>query len=352
MAIEKSTAAGAALLDLDGGCRSFEGVTALEPLSLSLVSGEILGLVGENGAGKSTLIRLISGVIRPAAGSFIWRGRPVRLDSPRDAIDLGIATIHQELEYCGHQTVAENQALEAEARRRLLDSGFDVPVDCEFSRLTAVEKQEVAIATALAREAGLLVLDEPTASLAAPDVRRLIDHLKRVQATGVTILYVSHRLDEVLDLSTRVAVLRDGALVRVSPIDELDGQALVCDMVGRPLQQVFPRTRSGDTGELLLRVAGLTRAGLFEDVSLEIRAGEVVGLAGLVGAGRSELARAIYGLYGVDGGTMQLLGKPWAPSSPRQALEAGLVYVPEERKRHGLVGDHDLSSTLAVGPTT
>ncbi|MFP6766933.1 MAG: sugar ABC transporter ATP-binding protein [Planctomycetaceae bacterium] len=362
---QSSTTVEAALLSLEGVCRSFEGVTALEPLSLSLAAGEILGLVGENGAGKSTLIRLISGVIRPNAGTIRWQGGPVSLNSPREAIDLGIATIHQELEYCGHLTVAENlllgepwprrrggvdwAALQAEARRRLLDSGFDVPVDCEFSRLTAVEKQEVAIATALARKAKLLVLDEPTASLAAPDVRRLIDHLKRVQATGVTILYVSHRLDEVLDLSTRVAVLRDGALVRVSPIDELDGQALVCDMVGRPLQQVFPRTRSGDTGELLLRVAGLTRAGLFEDVSLEIRAGEVVGLAGLVGAGRSELARAIYGLYGVDAGTMQLFGKPWAPSSPWQALEAGLVYLPEERKRHGLVGDHDLAATLSIG---
>ena len=366
---------GSPLLELAGVCRSFGGVVALEPTTLAVVPGEILGLVGENGAGKSTLIRLISGVLSPDHGEISWQGHGVELDSPRRAIDLGIATIHQELEYCGHLTVAENmllgeqwprrwggridwEAMRAEAGQRLLRAGCEVAADVEFSRLTAVEKQLVAIATALARDARLLILDEPTASLAAPDARRLIDHLKTIRDSGVAIINVSHRLDEVLELSDRIAVLRDGELVHLAGAEALDGPDLVREMVGRPLQQVFPRTRddsstgdgpSSTTGNVLLRVQNLSRNGMFEGVSLDVQAGEVVGLAGLVGAGRSELARAIYGLYRPDSGTMELLGQPWQPKSPWDALEAGLVYLPEERKRHGLVADHDVSSTLAIG---
>ena len=371
MSIESPGHGEEVLVELSGLSRSFGGVVALQPTTLSIFPGEILGLVGENGAGKSTLIRLISGVLRPDSGEMCWRGRPVVLDSPRTAIDLGIATIHQELEYCGHLSVAENMmlgerwprgwggwvdwsAMQAEARRRLERAGCDVAVDIEFARLTAVEKQLVAIATSLSRDAGLLILDEPTASLAAPDARRLIEHLKAIRDSGVAIIYVSHRLDEVLELSTRVAVLRDGELVHVGDADALDGSGLVQKMVGRPLQQVFPRTRvssaaEGEDREVLLCVEDLTREGMFEGVSLEVRSGEVVGLAGLVGAGRSELARAIYGLYPADSGTMQLLGLPWQPRSPWDALQAGLVYLPEERKRHGLVAEHELAPTLAIG---
>ena len=369
MSIEPPSHSEEPLLELSGVCRSFGGVVALQPTTLSLAPGEILGLVGENGAGKSTLIRLISGVLRPDTGEIRWRGRRVVLDSPRRAIDLGIATIHQELEYCGHLTVAENMmlgerwprgwggwidwpAMRVEARRRLERAGCDVAVEIEFARLTAVEKQLVAIATSLSRDAGLLILDEPTASLAAPDARRLIEHLKTIRDSGVAIIYVSHRLDEVLELSTRVAVLRDGELVHLADAGSLDGPRLVREMVGRPLRQVFPRTRRQsdiDGPEVLLRIEELTREGMFEGVSLEVRAGEVVGLAGLVGAGRSELARAIYGLYAADSGAMELHGRPWRPRSPWDALQAGLVYLPEERKRHGLVADHELSPTLAIG---
>lgn len=371
MSIESPGHGEGVLFELSGLCRSFAGVVALQPTTLSIFAGEILGLVGENGAGKSTLIRLISGVLRPDSGEMSWRGRPVVLDSPRSAIDLGIATIHQELEYCGHLSVAENMllgerwprgwggwvdwsAMQAEAGRRLERAGCDVAVDIEFARLTAVEKQLVAIATSLSRDARLLILDEPTASLAAPDAQRLIEHLKAIRDSGVAILYVSHRLDEVLELSTRVAVLRDGELVHVGDTDALDGSELVQKMVGRPLQQVFPRTRvpsaaAGEDPEVLLRVENLTREGMFEGVSLEVRSGEVVGLAGLVGAGRSELARAIYGLYPADSGSMQLLGRPWRPRSAWDALQAGLVYLPEERKRHGLVAEHELAPTLAIG---
>ena len=364
--IDQPTGPPEELLSLAGVCKSFAGVPALRPTSLSVATGEILGLVGENGAGKSTLIRIVSGVLPPDGGVMAWAGHPVALASPRDALELGIATIHQELEYCGHLSVAENlllgqpwprtwsgrvdwPSLFSQAREHLRHSGFDLPVECEFSQLTAVQKQEAAIVTALSREARLLVLDEPTASLAGPESQRLLGHLRRLQSQGVAIIYVSHRLDEVLEISSRIAVLRDGELVSVTSAAEIDGEALVQNMIGRSLQQAFPRTRPKPTGQVLLSLQGLSKTGFFDDVSLTVHAGEIVGLAGLVGAGRSELARAIYGLYPPGSGTMQLLGDPWAPRSPWQALQAGLVYLPEERKRHGLVADHSLRETLTIG---
>ncbi|MEX2287258.1 MAG: sugar ABC transporter ATP-binding protein [Planctomycetaceae bacterium] len=346
--------------------KSFGGVRALKPTHLELMHGEILGLVGENGAGKSTLIRLLSGVHPPDGGGFERGGLPVRFSSPRDAIDAGVATIHQELEYFSSLSVAENMLmgeswprrrwggvdwnrLHYEARRRLNAFGLEISTHQFLERLTAAEKQEIALAAALARDAQLLILDEPTASLTEPEVDRLFAHLKRLRSQGVTILYVSHRLDEIFRITDRVAVLRDGQLVAVHQTGSVTADRLVHDMVGRPLEQVYPRSRGNVPGQLLLEVENVSRAGMFRDVSFGVRAGEIVGLAGLVGAGRSELARAIYGMYGVDTGQMRLNGQPWSPLNPHEALRSGLVYVPEERKRHGLVLDHSLSESISIG---
>ena len=356
----------APLLKLDGVEKSFPGVQALKPLTLELDAGEVLGLVGENGAGKSTLIKILSGVYPPDGGAIRWRGCEARFSSPRDALQAGLATIHQELTYFGQLSVAENmllgepwprarwggvnwRELHRRAHEQLARFDLDIPTRCFFSELSAAQKQEVAIAHALSRQAKLFILDEPTASLSEPEVQRLFSHLNRLRQGGVAILYVSHRLDEILNLTDRVAVLRDGELVAVYPTREASVNRIVRDMVGRPLEQVYPRTRPDRPGEPLLELENVTRADMFRKITFQVRAGEIVGMAGLIGAGRSELARAIYGLYPIDCGAMRLRGKPWKPSESHQALRAGLVYLPEERKRQGLVLDHSVSDSISIG---
>jgi len=373
----------APLLQLRAVEKSFTGTRALKPLTLDLAAGEVLGLVGENGAGKSTLIKILSGVHAPDAGIIRWRGRDLQLTSPHDALCAGIATIHQELAYCGHLTVAENlllgerwprhrwggvnwAKLHEAAERILARCELQIPTHTVFSDLSAAQKQEVAIARALDRKAQLLILDEPTASLTEPEVTRLFIHLNRLCSEGVALIYVSHRLDEILQLTNRVAVLRDGELVATYPTAEATVNRLIKDMVGRSLDAPSSATvpvapvsssvplegvnRAGPSCKpVLLKLDKLTRADMFQDISFTLHAGEIVGLAGLVGAGRSELARAIYGLYLCDSGEMILNGKPWQPHGADESLAAGLVYLPEERKRHGLVLEHSVADSISIG---
>jgi ABC-type sugar transport system ATPase subunit len=391
----------APLLQLRGVEKSFAGTRALRPITLSLEAGEVLGLIGENGAGKSTLIKTLSGVHPPDAGVTEWCGQAVRFRTPHDAMEAGIATIHQELAYCSHLTVAENlllgeawprhgwggidwNGLHTEAARRLARCELDISTHRLFAALSAAQKQEVALARALARRARLLILDEPTGSLSEPEVARLFVQLRRLRAEGVAMLYVSHRLDEILKLTDRVAVLRDGELVAGYPTAEATVDRMVRDMVGRPLDQVYPRTRRQSSSvrrrreealtqspidnpkpaidrslvtsaaqshppQPILELEGLSLDGMFHDIRFALRAGEILGLAGLVGAGRSELARAIYGLYPCDRGVMRLRGRPWAPRGPEESLAAGLVYLPEERKRQSLVPDHSVSDSISIG---
>ncbi len=355
-----------ALLQLDGVEKAFGGVQALKQTDLEVDEGEVVGLIGENGAGKSTLVKLISGVHQPDRGTIYWLGKRLRVMSPHHATQAGIATIHQELAFFGTLSVAENllmaeswprtfwggtdwRALFHEARNRL--SHFDLKIDPEkrFDSLSSAEKQEVAIARALSQDARLLILDEPTASLSEQEVSRLFDHLKRLRNARVAIIYVSHRLDELKQLSDRVVVLRDGECVASYRTQETDVNRMVRDMVGRPLEQVYPRGRTTAPGRPVLELEAATRRPLFHDVSFTLRTGEIVGLAGLVGAGRSELARAIFGLYPITSGQMLLFGKGWAPRGADEAVRAGLVYIPEERKRQGLVMDHSVRDAISIG---
>ena len=354
------------LLELDSIAKSFGGIAALKPVQLKLRAGEVLGLVGENGAGKSTLIKILSGVERPDSGQILWNGHAVAFESPFQALEAGIATIHQELAYFGRLSVAENlmmgdpwpryrwggvnwKDLHREAKTRLNRCGLDISTHRLFNELSSAQKQEIAIARALSRKSRLLILDEPTASLSEPEVERLFSQLNKLRRQGVSILYVSHRLDEILELTDRVAVLRDGELVASYSTNSVDLNRIVKDMVGRPLDQVFPRNRASEIGSPMLELRGVSRSPFFYDISFKAHAGEIVGLAGLVGAGRSGLARAIYGLYPIESGKMCLLGREWRPRSPCEAVRSGLVYLPEERKRQGFVLDHSVRDSISIG---
>jgi len=354
------------LIELKQLAKSFGGVPAIAGIDLAVDAGQIVGLVGENGAGKSTVIKLLSGVYAPDRGSIKIAGHPVQFASPRDALDAGVTTIHQELTGFDHLSIAENMlmgeawprkrwggvdwsSVYAESGRRLSNFGISLDAHRALGEMTAAEKQEIAIAGALARNARLVILDEPTASLTEPEVKRLFVHLRRLRSQGVTILYVSHRLDEIFALTDRIVVLRDGSVVAHHATGEIDPRRLVHDMVGRSLDQISPKTRTMSSGPAALELLGVSRAGMFQGVNLTVHAGEIVGLAGLVGAGRSELARAVYGLYSIEEGSMRLCGRPWQPTHPRESVRAGLVYIPEERKRQGLVLEHSLADAIGIG---
>lgn len=356
------------LLALSSIAKSFSGTPALRDISLALEPGELVGLIGENGAGKSTLIKILSGVHQPDSGEIRWHDQPTTFTGPLAALHAGIATIHQELAYFENLTVAENlmlgetwprrpwggtdwKTLNSESRRRLEACDLKIDPAALFHILSPAQRQEVAIARSLAYDARLLILDEPTASLTEPEVERLFAHLARLRDRGVALLYVSHRLDEILTLTTRILVLRDGALVAQYPTPQATIPRMVRDMVGRDLATGLKPERAEVRNHTppLFRAENLSREPLFRNISLSIHRGEIVGLAGLVGAGRSELARALYGLYSAHQGAMTLSGEPYAPAHPADARARGVVYIPEERKRQGLVLDHSTASAISIG---
>ncbi|MDE3173312.1 MAG: sugar ABC transporter ATP-binding protein [Gemmatimonadota bacterium] len=335
-----------------GITRRFPGVVALDDVSFDVAAGSCHAVCGENGAGKSTLGKILAGLLVPDAGTIELLGRAVRFSSPRDALQAGVAMVHQELALCENMTVAENLCLGAiparhafvsrrrlhqRARELLTAVGADTDPGRPMSGLTVAEQQRVQIAAAVGIGARVIVFDEPTSSLAEGEARQLYDLIGRLTASGVTVLYVSHRMHEIFRLCDAVTVLRDGRHVDTRPIDGLDEGAIVQMMIGRKLDQYFPAHVAGAPGGELLRVQGLTHPGRFEDVSFTVRAGEVVGLAGLVGAGRSEIAQALFGLDPDAAGTVHLGGARVRIRSPRHAMALGLGFVPEDRKRQGLV---------------
>ncbi|HEU4990825.1 MAG TPA: sugar ABC transporter ATP-binding protein [Gemmatimonadaceae bacterium] len=335
-----------------GITKRFPGVTALSEVSFDVDEGSCHAVCGENGAGKSTLGKILSGLISPDAGSIALHGRAVRFESPRDALQAGVAMVHQELALCENMTVAENLCLGAlpsrrtfvsrarlheRARALLAEIGADTDPARRLGGLTVAEQQRVQIAAAVGSGARVIVFDEPSSSLAEADALRLYELIGQLKRRGVTILYVSHRMHEIFRLADAVTVLRDGRHVSTDPIGALDEATLVQRMIGRKLEQYFPAHVGGARGKELLRVEGLTHRGRFEDVSFAVHAGEVVGLAGLVGAGRSEVAQALFGLDPDATGTVHLSGKRARVRSPRHAMQLGLGFVPEDRKRQGLV---------------
>ncbi len=332
--------------------KRFPGVQALHDVSLDIAAGSCHALCGENGAGKSTLGRILAGIYAPDEGRLFVNGREQRFSSPRDALAAGVGMVHQELAFCANLSVAENLCLGAlPARRGIVDRqamvdragamlaeiGATLDVTRPLGELTTAQQQIVQIAAAVGGDARIIVFDEPTSSLSQVDAERLYELIDRLKTRGVTCIYVSHRMPEVFRLCDTVTVLRDGEHVATQPAAGLTEADVVRMMIGRPLTEYFPRHRSATGSEELLRVESISLPGKFEDVSFSLHAGEVIGLAVLVGAGRSDVAAALFGLRPPESGQILVRGRPIHVSSPRGAIETGIGLVPEDRKRQGLI---------------
>jgi rhamnose transport system ATP-binding protein len=355
-----------ALLKLTGITKSFAGVQALRGVSFELNGGEVHGLVGENGAGKSTLIKVITGAHRPDDGTLIVNGQVVTHNDPTVAKSLGIAVIYQQPALFPDLTVAENIALRLERggpwrwvnwsqRRRRAEGllrrvGANISPDAFVRDLTMPQQQLVEIASALGGDAKILILDEPTASLSDREVENLFRVIRGLRAQGAGMIYISHRLEELSQIADRVTILRDGAYVATRPMAEVNRGEIIRLMVGRSLEAVFPKV-DVPLGDVVLetRDLGCRQSGV-HGVNLRVRAGEILGLAGLVGAGRTELARILFGLTPADSGQILLKAQVVAISTPADAVRHGIAHVPEDRRRHGVILDMPVAAntTLAI----
>lgn len=335
-----------------GITKRFPGMVALRGVSFDVAPGTCHAICGENGAGKSTLGRILAGLHQPDAGTIELDGAPVRFASPREALAAGVAMVHQELAFCDNLTVGDNlclralprrlgmvdrEALARRARELLEATGAQIDPSRSMASLSVAEQQMVQIAGAVGEGARVIVFDEPTSSLGEAEAARLYQLIARLRARGVTLLYVSHRMPEIFALSDRITVLRDGEHVATQDRATLDEAALVRQMIGRELGEYYPQHAGTPPGEERLRVERLTSPGRFADVSFRVHAGEVVGLAGLVGAGRSEVAQAIFGLDPRARGEVHVRGRRVDIRTPRDAMRHGIGFVPEDRKKQGLV---------------
>ena len=352
----------APLIEIRGVWKRFGGTQALREVSLSIGQGAVHGLVGENGAGKSTLGKLVTGVYRPDQGEILVGGRPVAYHSPRDALADGLTLIAQELALVPQRSVLDNIFLGAESRRAgLLDRramlarysvldthGFGLDPGARVGSLRIADQQKVEILRSLARNARLIVMDEPTASLSQGEASRLFEIVRRLAAEGTTVIYVSHFLEDVLGLCDAITVLKDGRVVRTAPAAAETAESLVLGMIGRSLETTFPPKRQPEPdAPAVLSVRNLGSRGRFRDVSFEVRRGEIVGLAGLIGSGRTEVARAIFGADPPAEGQIELEGRPVTIRSPRRAIRLGVSMLPESR-RQGLVFGRSIAENVSL----
>jgi rhamnose transport system ATP-binding protein len=342
----------APILALEDAAKSYGAVHALRHGTLALRPGEVRALVGENGAGKSTLVKLVGGVVRLDDGRMLVDSEPVDFHSPTDARDAGIAVIYQEPTLFPDLSVAENvvmgghplgamrridrRAMHRDVQAQLDRLGVRLDAERPVRGLSIADQQIVEIAKALSFDARVLIMDEPTAALSGPEVERLFGVVRTLRDRGAAVLFISHRLEEVFALCDTVTVMRDGEIVHDAATADLTPDEVVRRMVGRELSALFPKEETA-TGAPVLRVHRLTREGVFTDISFEVRAGEIVALAGLVGAGRSEVARAIFGIDRADAGHVEVDGTRLPNQRPTAAMRAGIGFVPEDRRQQGLV---------------
>jgi ABC-type sugar transport system ATPase subunit len=352
------------ILELRDIVKTFGGTRALDHVTVTVRPGEVHAIVGENGAGKSTLMKVLCGACRQDEGSIVLRGEPIQVNNPHHAMDLGIATVHQHFTLIPELSVAENLFLGRLPRTRLglvdwdrlyrdaaeVLSRLDFTLDVRqpVRALGAAARQVTEIARALSLDARILILDEPTAVVGPSEVEKLFAIIRGLKAQGVTILYVSHRLSEIFAIADRVTVLKDGRVVSTYDVDaRIDRDFIVGQMVGRAWRDQFPERVSGSSDEVL-RLEGLTRSPIFEDVSFTIHAGEILGLAGLVGSGRTKLCKALFGAAPYERGMIYLNGRPASIHSPRDAIAHGIAYLSEDRHQEGVVLSLSIANNVTL----
>ena len=352
------------LLKADKIAKAYSGVQALRDASFELEPGEVHALVGENGAGKSTFIKIVTGAVTPDSGELTVNGDLVRENSPAISKTLGIAAIYQQPALFPELTVAENIAIGLErkgffgfvnwnerrrAAKELLDRvGAKIDPETPAGELSMPQQQLVEIARALGANAKILIFDEPTASLSEEDTQNLFRVIRELRSQGVGMIYISHRLEELPVIADRVTVLRDGLTIGTKVMDEVSSEELIKLMVGRELSAVFPK-RAVEIGEVIFELKDLgSRAVGIKNINLSVRAGEIVGVAGLIGAGRTELAKAIFGIVESDQGEILLRGKPMHFGHPSEAIDVGIAYLPEDRRKHGVVLDFSISANITL----
>ena len=350
------------ILSLRGIQKSYGPVKVLYGVDFDVRPGEVVALLGENGAGKSTLSNIISGTVQPSAGEMTWLGAAYAPATPRAAMDAGVGMIHQELKLLPKLSIAENiflgrypiragridrMAMEERARAGLRRLGLDISPERLVEGLSTGKQQLIEIAKALTLNARLLILDEPTAALGGDETQLLFQQIRRLKSEGVGIVYISHRLEEIRQIADRIVVMRDGAKVKEFDSGEAPVRTIVEAMVGRSLERMFP-TVPAAADEVTIEVRDLTSpSNTFRNISFSVRKGEVFGIAGLMGAGRTELVRAITGADPISAGEVLLHGKPVTPRSPIDAIRNGIVLVPEDRKLQGVVLDHSIAENIA-----
>jgi ribose transport system ATP-binding protein len=351
------------LLQMKGIYKHYPGVVALADVNFELNAGEVHCLLGENGAGKSTLMKILSGAIKKDAGSLYIEGKEIEFNSPADAQKYGISMIYQEFKLVPELSVAENillgneptrgrlplvdhKKMQLDAQEILAQLGEEIPTATRVSFLGMAQRQMVEIARALSRQVKILAMDEPSASLSQNELKRLVAVIRRLRTEGVGIIYISHRLEEVFEIGDRLTVLRDGKFIHNCPVSETDRRNLIRWMVGRELEQEFPRIEP-DQGEEVLRIEGLS-SGILKDVNLSVYRGEILGLAGLVGAGRSELARIIFGADPKDKGRIFLEGGEISARTPREALDLGIGLLTEDRNKYGLIMQMNVRENISL----
>ncbi len=340
------------LVEMRNIIKTFPGVKAVDRVSIKIKRGTVHAIVGENGAGKSTLMKILAGEYIADSGEILFNGEKVEIKSTKDAIDMGISTVYQELNLVPEMTIAENiflgrelkgknkllvdaNLINEETKKYLRSVGLPYNPKTKLKELSIAAQQMIEITKGITRGSKLIVLDEPTSAITDSEIGTLFSLITDLKSKGITFIYISHKLDEIFSIADEVTVMRDGTLIDSRPVHDLTKNSLISLMVGRELTALFPKLKV-KIGDEVLKVEGLCRTGKFSDISFNVRRGEILGVAGLMGAGRTEVMRAIFGLDPLNKGKMYLEGKLYNPKSPKDAINRGIAYVPEDRKRIGL----------------